>query len=83
MQGKGIVHLHQFGHLVFLEADEALQVGGMFPCTTHTMHHMALFLLPDEEDIEHFNFALAAVVGRLILPAPMKPNFDALRFDEL
>lgn len=83
MQGKGIVHLHQFSHLVLLEADETLQVGSMLSRASHAMHHVALFLLSNKENVEHFNFALAAIVGCLVLPAPMKPNFDTLRFDEL
>lgn len=83
MQGKGIINLHQFGHLVLLEADETLQVGSMLPRAAHAVHHVALFLLPDEEDVKHFHFTLTAVVGRFILPAPMKPNFDALRFNKL
>lgn len=59
MQCKGIVHLHQFGHLVLLETDETLQIGGMLPCAAHAVYYVALFLLPNEKYVEHFNLLWA------------------------
>lgn len=55
MQGECIVHLHELGHLVLLEAYEALQVGGLLPGATHAVDHVTLFLFSDEEDVENFH----------------------------
>lgn len=83
MQGERIVHLHQFGHLVLLEADESLQVGCLLPGAAHAVNHVAFLLLSDEEDVEDFHFTLAAIVRRFVLSPPMKPYFDAFGFDKL
>lgn len=55
MQGEGVVHLHQFGHLVLLEADESLEVGCLFAGAAHAVHYVAFLLLSDEEDVEDFD----------------------------
>ena len=55
MQGEGVVHLHQFGHLVLLEADEPLEVGCLFAGAAHAVHYVTLFLLSNEEDVEDFD----------------------------
>lgn len=55
MQRERVVDLHQLGHLVLLEAHEALQRGGLLAGTAHAVHHVALLLLADEQNVEHFD----------------------------
>lgn len=83
MQRKRIVDLHQLGHLVLLEAHEALQRGRLLAGTAHAVHHVALLLLADEQDVEHFDFTLSTVVGRFVLATSVEPHLDTLRLDVL
>jgi hypothetical protein len=50
-----IKHLTQLLHPVLLKTYKTLQTWGLLAGTVHAVHHMALLLLTDEEDVKHLN----------------------------
>lgn len=55
MEDKSVVDLHELGDFVLLETHEALQRRRLFSGAAHAMHDMTLFLLTNEENVEHFD----------------------------
>lgn len=83
MQDEAVVDFDQVLQVVLLQADEAFQVGAMPPGAVETVNDVLLLLLLDEEDVEHLLLALAAIVGRLVLPSPVEPDLNTFGADEL
>ena len=55
MQHKVVKHLAQLIHAILLEAHKTLQTWCLLTSTIHAVHHMALLLLTDEQDVEHLD----------------------------
>jgi hypothetical protein len=55
LQHKVIKHLTQLLHPVFLKTHKTLQTWCLLAGTVHAVHHVALLLLTDEENVEHLN----------------------------
>jgi hypothetical protein len=55
LQHKVIKHLTQLLHPVLLKTHKTLQTWCLLAGTIHAVHHVALLLLTDEEDVEHLN----------------------------
>lgn len=55
MQHKVVKHLTQLIHAILLEAHKTLQTWCLLTSTIHAVHHVALLLLTDEQDVEHLD----------------------------
>ena len=69
--------------MIFLQADEALQLLAVFPGAVQTVYDVSPGLLPDEEHPEHLGLTLTTEVGRLAPRPPVELQFAAFRAHKL
>lgn len=76
MDAEIVVNFNQFFHPVFLQHYEPFQPVRRFAGTVLTVHHVLFVLFLYEQDVEHLNLAVDAVVRRLVLPAAVELDFQ-------
>ena len=69
--------------MILLQTDEPFQIRTMPSRAVKTVDNVFLLLFFDEKHVEHFLFALAAIMRRFVFAPAMETNLDTLGAHEL
>jgi len=54
VEDKVVEHFHQLLNFVLFQTDESVQIRRLLPGAVKAVNHVALLLLTDEQNVEHF-----------------------------